>query len=148
MTKLLVLSGPNLNLLGTRQPEVYGATTLAEIEATCATFAASLGASVECRQSNHEGQLLDWLHAAPGQFDGVAFNAGALTHTSIALGDAIAAIDVPVVELHLSNIHAREVFRHHSYMAAQCIGQISGFGPASYTLALQALVAHISDRAS
>lgn len=142
--KLLVLNGPNLNLLGTRQPEVYGSTTLADIEADCAGLAESLGASVEWRQSNHEGQLIDWLHEAGSTFEGVVFNAGGYTHTSVALRDAIASITVPVVEVHMSNIHAREVFRHRSMLVDVAIGQIAGFGPASYALGIRAMVMHLT----
>lgn len=137
---ILVLNGPNLNLLGTREPEVYGAQTLADVEARCAKTGASLGAKVTFSQSNHEGVLVDALHNARGTCDGIVFNAGALTHTSVALRDAIAAIEVPVVELHISNVHAREEFRHQSLMAAECVGVICGFGVAGYELALRALV--------
>ena len=121
---ILILNGPNLNLLGTRQPEVYGPTTLNDIEAICAAKAISLGVTVEFVQSNHEGVLIDRLHAARGVFDGIILNAGAYTHTSIALMDAVASIMLPVVELHLSNINAREAFRHQSYIAPVAIGQI------------------------
>jgi len=143
MTALLVLNGPNLNLLGQRQPEVYGTTTLADIETACNAEASRLGATVRCVQSNHEGVLIDELHAAPGVFDGIILNAGAFTHTSIALRDAIASIDLPVVELHLSNVHAREPFRHVSHIAPVAFGQIIGFGASGYPLAVQALVEHI-----
>lgn len=145
--RILVLNGPNLNLLGTRQPEVYGRTTLAEIEADCGIIAGSLGLTMEWRQSNHEGELLDWLHTASESFDGVVLNAGAFTHTSVALRDAIAAISAPVVEIHMSNIHAREPFRHKSYLAPVVIGQIAGFGPASYALGLRALTSHLTGTA-
>ena len=144
MSKILVLNGPNLNLLGTRQPEVYGATTLQDIEDQCRALADELGATLDWRQSNHEGVLIDWLHEARGSFDGIVFNAGALTHTSYALGDAIASIDVPVIEIHLSNVHAREEFRHRSCLVAKCVGQISGFGSASYALGLRAIMDHIA----
>ncbi len=134
-----VLSGPNLNLLGTREPEIYGKDTLDDVRARCEARAAARGLSVVFRQSNHEGVLIDWIHEAGEKAAGVAFNAGAYTHTSIALHDAIRAISVPVVEVHISNVHAREEFRHHSAIAAACKGVICGFGPTSYILALHAL---------
>lgn len=140
---ILILNGPNLNLLGTRQPEVYGPTTLNDIEAICAAKAVSLGVTVEFVQSNHEGVLIDRLHAARGVFDGIILNAGAYTHTSIALMDAVSSIMLPVVELHLSNIHAREAFRHQSYIAPVAIGQICGFGAAGYPLAMEALTGYL-----
>jgi len=143
MPELLILNGPNLNLLGTRQPEVYGHQTLADVESLCAQTAKACGFSVVCKQSNSEGGLVDALHAARGTQAGVAFNAGAYTHTSVALRDAISAIELPVVEIHMSNVHAREEFRHHSYMAPVCLGQISGFGADSYRLAVEALIRHI-----
>ncbi|MBE0413422.1 type II 3-dehydroquinate dehydratase [Yoonia sp.] len=137
---LLILNGPNLNLLGTRQPEVYGTTTLQDIENLCVKHAVALGVSVVFRQSNHEGELIDALHAARGTHNGVILNAGAYTHTSVALMDAIASIQLPVVELHLSNIHAREAFRQKSYIAPVAVGQICGFGAAGYPLAMDALL--------
>ena len=144
MLSLLVLNGPNLNLLGTRQPEVYGRTTLADVEALCRSAADELGVSVAFLQSNHEGALIDAIHGARGVHHGIAFNAGAYTHTSVALMDAIAASQVPTVEVHLSNIHAREPFRHKSWIAPVAVGQIAGFGPMSYVLALRALKAHLA----
>lgn len=143
MTSLLVLNGPNLNLLGLRQPEVYGSTTLAEVEASCIEHGAHLGCEITCFQSNHEGVLIDTIHEAKGKHDGIVLNAGAYTHTSIALMDAVFSVSLPVIELHLSNIHARESFRHKSYLAAAAIGQISGFGPHGYVLALDALKSHL-----
>ncbi len=143
MTSILVLNGPNLNLLGTRQPEVYGHTTLADVEAMCRGTAADLGVALEFAQSNHEGALVDAIHAAKGVHDGIVLNAGAYTHTSIALMDAIASVEVPTIELHLSNVHAREPFRHHSYIAPVSIGLICGFGAAGYTLALRAMQQHL-----
>lgn len=142
--KILILNGPNLNLLGTRQPEVYGATTLADIEAMCHAKAEALGVAITFAQSNHEGTMIDMLHEARVSYDGVILNAGAYTHTSVALRDAISSIMLPVVELHLSNIHARESFRHVSHIAPVALGQICGFGAAGYPLALEALVTHIS----
>jgi 3-dehydroquinate dehydratase-2 len=138
--KILFLNGPNLNLLGTRQPEIYGRTTLVDIEAQVRIRAAILGVEVEFRQDNHEGQLVDWVQEARGCFDAIALNAAAYTHTSVALRDAISSVGLPVVELHLSNIHAREEFRHRSLIAPVCIGQVSGFGAFSYILALEAAV--------
>lgn len=140
---ILVLNGPNLNLLGTRQPEVYGPTTLADIEAMCMAKAESLGIDLTFAQSNHEGQLIDMLHAARGTYAGVILNAGAYTHTSVALMDAVSSIMLPVVELHLSNIHAREAFRHTSYIAPVAVGQICGFGAAGYPLAIDALMSYL-----
>ena len=139
MKTVFVLNGPNLNMLGKREPGIYGGKTLKDIEADCIAAGRDLGFSVDFRQSNHEGMLVDWLHEADEKAVGVAINAGAYTHTSIALHDAIRAISVPVVEVHISNIHAREEFRHRSMIAAATKGMICGFGPASYTLALAAL---------
>ncbi|WP_072620602.1 type II 3-dehydroquinate dehydratase [Spirulina major] len=141
--KLLVLHGPNLNLLGRREPGVYGTVTLDEINAALATDAAELGATVDCLQSNHEGVLVDRIHDAWGDIDGVIINAGAYTHTSVAIRDAIAGVQIPTVEVHLSNIYQREPFRHHSYLAPVVLGQISGFGAMSYRLGLRAIVAHL-----
>ncbi|WP_019953683.1 type II 3-dehydroquinate dehydratase [Yoonia vestfoldensis] len=143
---LLILNGPNLNLLGTRQPEVYGPVTLQDIENMCAAKAETLGVTMDFVQSNHEGVLIDKLHAARGVHDGIILNAGAYTHTSVALMDAVSSIMVPVVELHLSNIHAREAFRHTSYIAPVAIGQICGFGAAGYPLAMEALVGYLGTR--
>lgn len=144
--KILVLQGPNLNLLGTREPEVYGSETLDDVHGRLAELARELGASVECRQSNHEGQLIDWLHEARTDFDGVLMNPGGFTHTSVALRDAISGIDTPVVEIHISNVHAREAFRQHSYVAPVCIGTISGLGTGGYLLGLRAVVDYLNRR--
>ncbi|SHK12229.1 3-dehydroquinate dehydratase [Shimia gijangensis] len=146
MTSLLVLNGPNLNLLGQRQPEIYGTETLMDVEASCLAHAQRLGCDVSCFQSNHEGALVDAIQAAKGTHDGIVLNAGAYTHTSIALRDAIASVEIPVVELHLSNVHAREEFRHRSYIAAVSIGLICGFGSHGYLLAMDALKKHLDVR--
>ncbi|MEY1555541.1 type II 3-dehydroquinate dehydratase [Yoonia sp. R2331] len=138
-TSLLILNGPNLNLLGTRQPEVYGATTLPMIETLCANHAKALGVAVAFEQSNHEGALVDAIHAARGVHAGIILNAGAYTHTSIALMDAIFSTEVPTIELHLSNVHAREEFRGKSYIAKAAIGVICGFGAGGYPLAMTAM---------
>lgn len=139
MTSILILNGPNLNLLGTRQPEVYGTTTLADVEAACASLAVDMGVKIAFEQDNHEGGLVDQLHAARGVHQGVVLNAGAYTHTSVALRDAISAISLPVIELHISNVHAREDFRHHSMIAPVCAGVICGFGTNGYSIALRAM---------
>jgi 3-dehydroquinate dehydratase-2 len=138
-----VLHGPNLNLLGLREPGIYGSLTLAEINRALEEEAKKLQAKVFPFQSNHEGVLVDAIHEAVGQHEGILINPGAYTHTSVALRDAIAAVNLPTVEVHLSNIYRREEFRHHSYIAPVAIGQISGFGAQSYLLGLQALVHHL-----
>ncbi|HXT03662.1 MAG TPA: type II 3-dehydroquinate dehydratase [Casimicrobiaceae bacterium] len=144
MKKVLVLNGPNLNLLGTREPAVYGAETLADVERLCKEEADKLGLEVDCRQSNHEGQLIDWIHEAgreiaAGNLLGVVFNPGAFTHTSIALHDAIKGANATVIELHISNVHARETFRHRSYISPAARGIIVGFGVQGYAIAIAAL---------
>jgi 3-dehydroquinate dehydratase-2 len=138
--KIHVLNGPNLNLLGQREPETYGRMTLADIESMVRTRAAQLQVEVEFRQSNLEGEIVEWIQKAKGAFDAIVLNAAAYTHTSIALRDSIAGVGVATVEIHLSNIHAREEFRHRSTIAAVCRGQISGFGAFSYILGLEAAV--------
>jgi 3-dehydroquinate dehydratase-2 len=138
--KLLFLNGPNLNLLGLREPDIYGRTTLSDIEAKVRERAKKLGATVEFRQSNLEGELVTWIQQAKGQFDVIVLNAAAYTHSSIALRDAIAAVAIPTIEIHLSNVHAREEFRHKSLIAPVCWGQIAGFGAASYILAVEAAI--------
>jgi len=138
--KILFLNGPNLNLLGQREPETYGHITLAQIEAEVKSRASKEGDDVEFKQSNQEGELVTWIQQAKGKFEVIVINAAAYTHTSIALRDAIAAVALPTIEIHLSNVHAREEFRHRSLIAPVCLGQIVGFGPNSYILALQAAV--------
>ncbi len=139
--RILVLHGPNLNMLGLREPEIYGTVTLADVNAQIATLAAELGVEVETFQSNHEGQLVDKIQAAREQCDALVINAGAYTHTSVALLDALLSVGLPVVEVHLSNLYKREEFRHHSYIARAAVGQICGFGVDSYLLGLRAVVA-------
>lgn len=136
--ELLVLNGPNLNRLGKREPEIYGTETLADIAARLQQLAASFQSEIDFRQSNHEGQLIDWIHEAEDRrMAGIVFNPGAYTHTSVALRDAIASVTVPVIEVHISNIHKREPFRHHSMLAAECVGQICGLGTIGYDLAVR-----------
>jgi len=152
MKKALVLNGPNLNLLGTREPSVYGADTLADVEKLCAAACAQHGYALDFRQSNHEGQLIDWIHEAgrdfaAGALAGVVFNAGAYTHTSIALHDAIKGAAVPVIELHISNVHAREPFRHHSWLSPVARAVMAGFGVKGYPLAIAGLAAIDSTKA-
>ena len=137
---ILVLHGPNLNLLGTREPTIYGTITLEEVNASLKKLGMDLGVSVETRQSNLEGELVTWIQEANAQFEGLVFNPAAYTHTSIALRDAVVGVAIPMVEVHLSNIHRRESFRRRSYLAPVSLGQISGFGPQSYLLGLRALV--------
>ena len=143
MTKILLLHGPNLNLLDTREPELYGSTTMADVNSRVTAAAAQRNVEVRTFQSNHEGALVDALHDARTWADGVIFNPGAYTHTSIALRDAIAGTGLAVVEVHLSNVHVREAFRHKSMLAPACVGQISGFGWRSYLLGLEAILGHL-----
>ncbi len=145
MPTILILNGPNLNLLGLREPAVYGSATLADVEALCRDTAAKHGCTVECLQSNHEGVLLDTLQAAgqrvkAGELVGVVFNPGAFTHTSVALHDAIKGAEVPVIEIHISNVHAREPFRHHSYVSPAAAGIVVGFGIHGYAIAIEGLL--------
>ena len=142
--QILVLNGPNLNMLGTREPDVYGSDTLADIIGDLRRFASERDAEIRDAQSNSEGALVDALHDAMEWADGVVFNPGAYTHTSVALRDAIASIDLPVVETHLSNVHSREEFRHTSMISAVCLGVVGGFGRDSYLLALDGLIRHLS----
>jgi 3-dehydroquinate dehydratase-2 len=144
---VLVLNGPNLGRLGTREPEVYGSTTYAELEALCVRGGSELGLHVEVRQSEHEGELIEWLHGAADDARPVVLNAGALTHTSVALADACAMLTAPLIEVHISNVHKREEFRHHSYVSAHATGLIVGLGPQGYVLALSWLAAYLDDGA-
>lgn len=146
LLNILVLHGPNLNLLGQREPGVYGSATLDDINQLLEEEAQALQVKISIQQSNHEGVLVDAIHSMLGQHQGLLINAGAYTHTSVAIRDAIAAVNVPAVEVHLSNIYRRELFRHHSFIAAVAIGQISGFGADSYRLGLQALVHHLKSQ--
>jgi 3-dehydroquinate dehydratase-2 len=141
--KILVLNGPNLNLLGKRQPEIYGKATLAEIEQKVRALAQELKVEVDFRQSNSEGELVTWIQQAVGKFGAILINPAAYTHTSLAMRDAISAVGIPVIEIHLSNIHKREPFRHHSFIAAVAVGQIVGFGLQSYLLGLRAATGYL-----
>jgi len=143
--RILILNGPNLNLLGQREPGIYGRTTLAEIEAMCRAGGERHGLEIECRQSNDEGQLISWAQEIPGQFAGLIVNAGAYSHTSVALLDALRALKEPLIEVHLSNIYQRETFRQHSYVSLAAKGVICGFGPRGYLMALDALAALLND---
>ena len=141
--KILVINGANLNLLGSREPEKYGTTTLGDIETALIQRANELGAEVECWQCNHEGDIVDKIQSAKGAFDGILINAGGYTHTSVVIRDAIAGVNIPTVEVHMTNIHAREEFRHNSYLSAVCIAQVVGFKEQSYLLALEGLVNYL-----
>ena len=136
---ILLLNGPNLNMLGTRQPEVYGQETLADVVALCQQTAAAHGRTVRAEQSNHEGQLIDWIHEARGVASGIVINPGGLTHTSVALRDALVVPEIPIIEVHISNVHAREEFRHHSFVSPIASGVIAGFGVAGYGYAIERL---------
>ncbi len=142
MPLVAVLNGPNLNLLGKRQPEIYGRETLADVETACRTLAAELGLDLRCHQSNHEGQIVDWIHDARETAAGIVINPAALTHTSVAILDALNAFEGPVVEVHVSNVHKRESFRHHSFVSLRADGVIAGCGTEGYLLALR----HVSSR--
>ncbi|MDP9132216.1 MAG: type II 3-dehydroquinate dehydratase, partial [Nitrospirota bacterium] len=143
MLRLLVLHGPNLNLLGTREPSVYGQVSLTDIDKSITRHAGTLGIAVQTKQTNLEGELVTWIQNARGHFDGIVINPAGYTHTSIAIRDAIAAVALPTVEVHLSNIYQREEFRHHSFIAGVALGHISGFGPTGYLLAMEGLIAHL-----
>ena len=144
---VLILNGPNLNLLGRREPEIYGRLTLADIEAMCRAEAATLGLAMEWRQSNSEGELVTWVQEIPGRFGGLVLNAGAYSHTSVALLDALRTLSEPLIEVHLSNIYRREAFRQHSYVSVAARAVICGFGPQGYAMALRALAAMLHDAA-
>ncbi len=142
--RILIINGPNLNLLGARQPDVYGHETLESIEAACKDLASTLDMDVDFRQSNNEGEIVDWIQEARTSHDGLIINAGAYTHTSVAILDALLAVDTPVIEVHLSNIHQRDEFRHNSYVSKAALGMICGLGAHGYELALEALSRHLA----
>ena len=142
--KILVINGVNLDMLGVREPEQYGSMTLKDLEKELYAYSFELGIDLEAFQSNHEGEIVEKIHSTKNNFDGIVINAGAYTHTSVAIRDALSAVEVPTVEVHITNIYKREEFRHHSYLAPVCIGQISGFGVNSYTLGLKAVVDYLS----
>lgn len=144
MPSMLILNGPNLNLLGQRQPEVYGRTSLSDVKEACERHGSSIGYDISFEQTNFEGGLVEEIHKARGVHSGIVLNAGAYTHTSIAIMDAVYSAEVPTVEVHLSNVHAREEFRHKSYLVRACVGQIAGFGLHSYLLGMDAIHSHIS----
>jgi 3-dehydroquinate dehydratase-2 len=148
MLRVLVLHGPNLNLLGSREESVYGTVTLGEINASLSKLSSELGLELDIRQSNHEGELVTWIQEARSRCQGIIINPAAYTHTSIAVRDALSAVEVPAIEVHLSNIYRREEFRQHSYVAAVALGQVSGFGPSGYLLALRGLHEYLSSRGS
>lgn len=142
--KILVINGVNLNMLGIREPDKYGSMTLKDLEKELYAYSFELGIDLEAFQSNHEGEIVEKIHSTKNNFDGIVINAGAYTHTSVAIRDALSAVEVPTVEVHITNIYKREEFRHHSYLAPVCIGQISGFGVNSYKLGLKAVVDYLS----
>ncbi len=142
--KILVINGVNLNMLGIREPDKYGSMTLKDLEKELYSYSFELGINLEAFQSNHEGEIVEKIHSAKDNFDGIVINAGAYTHTSVAIRDALSAVEIPTVEVHITNIYKREEFRHHSYLAPVCIGQISGFGVNSYKLGLKAVVDYLS----
>jgi len=146
MARILILNGPNLNLLGTREPEIYGHESLEDIEIKCGNHGKAIGTDIDFRQSNSEGELVDWIQAAAGSTDGIIINPAAYTHTSIAILDALKQVDCPIIELHLSNIFSRETFRHHSYISPIANGVICGFGAHGYLLALDAISRMVSDK--
>ncbi|TKS59953.1 MAG: 3-dehydroquinate dehydratase [Nitrospira sp.] len=148
MLRVLILHGPNLNLLGSREESVYGTTTLDAIDASLSKLSDELGVELDIRQSNLEGELVTWIQEARSGYQGIIINPAAYTHTSIAIRDALAAVNLPTIEVHLSNIHRREEFRRHSYVSGVALGQISGFGPTGYLLALRGLCEHLSSRGS
>lgn len=143
---ILLINGPNLNMLGTREPEKYGSTTLKDIETNLITLAKALNCNVDCFQSNHEGELIDKIQSSKNNYDGIIINAGGYTHTSVALRDAIASVSIPTVEVHMTNIHAREEFRHTSLLSAVCIAQVIGFKENSYKYALEGLIEYLKNR--
>lgn len=143
--KILVINGVNMNMLGVREPEKYGSLTLKELEKELFAYSFELGIDIETYQSNHEGEIVEKIHSAKDLFDGIVINAGAYTHTSIAIRDAISSVEIPTVEVHMTNIYKREEFRHHSYIAPVCVGQISGFGLDSYKLGLKAVINYIEN---